>query len=83
MGWRRARTTRSVPEGRVFTLALYGLAWVDIGLGSTDGALRARALREARRALALAEAPQSHTPFVEAGGLPYGMFRLSAVATRH
>ncbi|HVG46403.1 MAG TPA: hypothetical protein VM890_16785 [Longimicrobium sp.] len=63
-----------VPEGRVFTLALYGLAWVDIGLGSTDPAVRARALREARRALALAEAPRSREIFVEAGGLPYGVF---------
>lgn len=62
------------PEGRVFTLALYGLAWVEIGLGSTDQAMRARALAEARAALALAEAPQSREPFVEAGGLPYGMF---------
>ena len=62
------------PEGRVFTLALYGLAWVDVGLGSTDPALRARALGEARLALALAEAPRSRVIFVEAGGLPYGMF---------
>ena len=62
------------PEGRVFTLTLYGLAWVDIGLGSTDPAVRARALGEARRALALAEEPRSHEPFTEAGGLPYGVF---------
>lgn len=62
------------PEGRVFTLTLYGLAWVDVGRGSFDGTLRARALAEARRALALAEAPRSRAGFGPAGGLPYGMF---------
>ncbi|MFL5382247.1 MAG: hypothetical protein ACJ8GN_07000 [Longimicrobiaceae bacterium] len=62
------------PEGRVFTLALYGLAWVDIGRGTADGAMRARALAEARRALALAEAPASLEPYGPAGGLPRGMF---------
>lgn len=62
------------PEGRVFTLALYGLAWVDVGRGTRDGALRARALAEARRALALAYAPRSRLGYGEAGGLPHGMF---------
>lgn len=62
------------PEGRVFTLALYGLTWVDVGRGSPDAALRARALEEARRALALAEAPASQAGFGPASGLPYGVF---------
>jgi hypothetical protein len=62
------------PEGRVFTLALYGLAWVDVWRGTEDGALRARALGEARRALALAEAPASRIGYGPAGGLPHGMF---------
>jgi len=62
------------PEGRVFTLALYGLAWVDVGRGAKDGALRARALAEARRALELAEAPRSRAGFGPAGGLPHGVF---------
>jgi hypothetical protein len=62
------------PEGRVFTLALYGLAWVDVGRGTRDPALRARALAEARHALALAQAPRSREVFELAGGLPYGMF---------
>ncbi|HEX8693006.1 MAG TPA: hypothetical protein VF746_11335 [Longimicrobium sp.] len=62
------------PEGRVFTLALYGLAWVDVGRAATDQATRERALAEARRALALAEAPRSLEPFGPAGGLPFGMF---------
>jgi len=62
------------PEGRVFTLTLYGLTWVEIGRGTTDPDLRARAVAEARRALALAEAPASLEPFVLADGLPHGMF---------
>ncbi|HST62970.1 MAG TPA: hypothetical protein VLK84_29955, partial [Longimicrobium sp.] len=62
------------PEGRVFTLVLYGLAWVDVGRGTGDAALRARALAEARRALALAEAPDSRIGYGPAGGLPHGIF---------
>lgn len=62
------------PEGRVFTLALYGLAWVDVGRGAADAGMRARALVQARRALALAEEPRSLAPFGPAGGLPRGMF---------
>lgn len=62
------------PEGRVFTLALYGLAWVDVGRGASDAPTRARALAEARRALALAEAPASRVGYGEASGLPHGMF---------
>ncbi|HEX6747725.1 MAG TPA: hypothetical protein VF092_10580 [Longimicrobium sp.] len=62
------------PEGRVFTLALYGLAWVDIGRGTTDVDTRARALSEARRALALADAPASRAGYGPAGGLPHGVF---------
>lgn len=62
------------PEGRVFTLTLYGLTWVEIGRGTTDAAVRAHALAQARRALALAEAPASREPFVVADGLPYGVF---------
>jgi hypothetical protein len=62
------------PEGRVFTLALYGLAWVDVGRGTSDAALRARALREARWARDLAEAPRSRVGYGPAGGLPHGMF---------
>jgi len=62
------------PEGRVFTLALYGLAWVDVGRGAADPATRARALAEARRALALVDDSTSREAFGPAGGLPYGMF---------
>lgn len=62
------------PEGRVFTLALYGLAWVDVGHGTADTAVRDTALAEARRALALADAPRSREGYGLASGLPHGIF---------
>jgi hypothetical protein len=62
------------PEGRVFTLALYGLTWVDVGRGASDKPTRARALAEARRALALAESPRSRQGYGPASGLPHGIF---------
>jgi len=71
---RADRMQELFPEGRVFTLALYGLAWVDVGRGAADAGVRARALAQARRALSLAEAPASREPFGPAGGLPFGMF---------
>ncbi|HEX9940127.1 MAG TPA: hypothetical protein VGB15_23525 [Longimicrobium sp.] len=64
---RADRMQELFPEGRVFTLALYGLAWVDIGRGTADQALRARAL-------VLAEAPRSRETFEPAGSLPLGVF---------
>ncbi|MFL5538355.1 MAG: hypothetical protein ACJ8J0_05155, partial [Longimicrobiaceae bacterium] len=71
---RADRMQELFPEGRVFTLTLYGLAWVDIGRGTADPTVRTRALTEARRALALAEAPTSREPFEPASGLPFGVF---------
>src|SRR6478736_427839 len=62
------------PEGRVFTLALYGAAWVNVGRHARDEAERASAQRECQRSLALLEAPASRRVFVPAGGLPNGMF---------
>lgn len=62
------------PEGRVFTLALYGLAWVDIGHGTPDATVRDTALAEARRALARADAPRSREGYGPASGLPHGIF---------
>lgn len=71
---RSDRMQELFPEGRVFTLTLYGLAWVDIGRATDDPAVRTRALAEARRALALTEAPASREPFELASGLPFGVF---------
>jgi len=71
---RADRMQELFPEGRVFTLALYGLAWVDVGRATANPAARARAVTQARRALALADAPASREPYGPAGGLPLGMF---------
>ena len=65
---------RLFPEGRVFMLALYGAAWVNVGRHAEDTAEHARAQSECRRSLALLEAPASQRGFGPAGGLPNGMF---------
>ena len=63
---------RLFPEGRVFTLALTGLGWTEIGLRELS--IREDALANARRALELAEDSVSRHPFPPAGGLPNGIF---------
>ena len=63
---------RLFPEGRLFTVALTGLAWAEVG--ERDAGVRPEALRSARRALALAEGAASRETFGPAGGLPLGMF---------
>lgn len=63
---------RLFPEGRLFTIALTGMAWADIGL--RDLPVRAEAVARARQALALAEVEATRETFVPAGGLPHGMF---------
>ncbi len=65
---------RLFPEGRVFMLALYGAAWVNVGLHAANAAEHARAESECQRSLALLEAPVSRRGFGPAGGLPNGMF---------
>ncbi|HKO53276.1 MAG TPA: hypothetical protein VJV79_36450 [Polyangiaceae bacterium] len=65
---------RLFPEGRVFMLALYGAAWVNVGRRAWDAAEHARAQGECQRSLALLEAPASRRMFGPAGGLPNGMF---------
>ena len=64
---------RLFPEGRVFTLALYGAAWVNLGRHERDQTEHAIAERECQRALLLLEAPTSRRVFGPAGGLPHGM----------
>ncbi|MEM1118431.1 MAG: hypothetical protein AAGJ11_18125, partial [Bacteroidota bacterium] len=61
---------RQFPEGRLFTLALTGIAWAEVDRPD----LRTEALEHARRALALVEAEPSTATFGPAGGLPHGMF---------
>jgi len=60
------------PEGRFFTSALYGLAWVNVGLDRP--ALRDEALREARWARDRMDTPPGRAPFSPALDPPYGVF---------
>jgi hypothetical protein len=63
------------PEGFFFSHALYGLAWVEVGLRQPAAApFRARALREARWALAQLDSPAGLAPFAPSLDPPYGVF---------
>ncbi|RNL82441.1 hypothetical protein [Halostreptopolyspora alba] len=66
------RMQRLFPEGYVFTHALYGLSWVNVG--TLRPGERDRALREARWALERLEAPAGTAPFPEEADPPYGVF---------
>jgi hypothetical protein len=61
------------PEGYFFAHALYGLAWVDLGLGLPPGR-RGKALREARWALEQLDSPAGKEPFSAALTPAYGVF---------
>jgi hypothetical protein len=60
------------PEGYFFTYTLYGLTWVDVGARAP--AHRARALAEARWALAHADGPAGRAVFDATLKPPYGVF---------
>lgn len=63
---------RLFPEGRLFTLALTGLAWHHL---AERAAMTAPEARDAVRSiLALATNSTTREPFGPAGGLPHGMF---------
>jgi hypothetical protein len=63
------------PEGFFFSHALYGLAWVDVGMRRpAQDALRAQALAEARWALARLDTPAGRAPFSPALDPPLGVF---------
>jgi hypothetical protein len=67
------RAQQTYPEGYFFLHALYGLAWVDLGLREPP-THRATALREARWALARLDSPAGRAPF-RADLVPsYGVF---------
>ncbi|MFV2021377.1 hypothetical protein [Micromonospora sp. LOL_023] len=61
------------PEGYFFSHALYGLAWVDLGLRA-PAAQRAQALTEARWALSRLESPAGRAPFPADLTPEYGVF---------
>ena len=63
---------RLFPEGRLFTAALTGIAWSNVGLEAEGHA--EPALEGARGALAVALAPRSTEPFGPTAGLPFGTF---------
>ena len=64
------------PEGYVFTHALYGLAWAELGAqlppDSTD--LYFRALEQARNALAAIESEEGKAVFTHGQEVPYGTY---------
>lgn len=64
---------RLFPEGHLFLHALYGLAWVELGLRGPE-AKRSEALREARWALARLDAPPGRAPYSRDLNPPYGVF---------
>lgn len=51
------------PEGFFFLHTVYGLAWAELALSSTDPTLREPALRESRRALQAIESPEGTRVF--------------------
>ena len=68
---------RLYPEGFFFLHALYGLAWVELGMRAPAGDLagdRGTALREARWALRHLDSPQGRAPFDAGLSPPYGIF---------
>ena len=63
------------PEGYFFTHALYGLAWVEVGLRQPAGdPLHAQALQEARWALEHLDSPDGKAPFSSTLDPPLGVF---------
>ena len=60
------------PEGYFFSHALYGLAWVNVGLGDTTQ--HETAVREASWALAQLESPAGRRVFSESLTPLYGVF---------
>lgn len=70
-----ARMQEFFPEGCFFSHALYGLAWVEVGLRQPAATpSRAEALREARWALARLDSPAGRSAFAPALAPPYGVF---------
>lgn len=66
---------RLFPEGFFFSHALYGLAWVELGLREAEGSPgRAEALREARWALARLDTPDGTRIFSPSLDPPLGVF---------
>ena len=64
------------PEGWFFSHLLYGFAWVNVGLQTSDEALKTRAISEARWVLAEADTPVGRQRFLADTQVPNGVFYL-------
>ncbi len=67
---------RLFPEGWFFSHALYGYAWVNVGLQTPDAALKQRAIAEARWVLERMGTPEGLAPFRDATQVEHGVFYL-------
>ncbi len=67
---------RIFPEGWFFSHALYGFAWVNVGLQTGDAKLKARAAAEARWVLERMNTPEARAPFMADTQVKNGVFYL-------
>lgn len=67
---------RLFPEGWFFSHALYGMAWVNVGLQTQDKLLKSRAAEEARWVLLRMESPEALAPFAADTQVEHGVFYL-------
>lgn len=71
-----ARMQQIFPEGWFFSHALYGFAWVNVGLQSDDAALKREAAKEARWVLERMDSPEALAPFLADTQVKHGVFYL-------
>jgi hypothetical protein len=62
------------PEGWFFSHALYGFAWVNVGLQTSDASLRRRAVEEVRWVLKRMDTPEGLVPFMTDAQVKHGVF---------
>jgi hypothetical protein len=68
---------RVFPEGWFFSHALYGMAWINVGMQSpADLPARLRAVAEARWVLSQMDTPQGLAPYMATTQVPHGVFYL-------
>jgi hypothetical protein len=70
------RMQKLFPEGWFFSHVLYGFAWVNTGLVTTNDALRKRAITEARWVFERADSDEGKAPFKADTTVPNGVFYL-------
>ncbi|MFM7180951.1 MAG: hypothetical protein ACKO2G_05750 [Verrucomicrobiales bacterium] len=64
------------PEGWFFSHALYGMAWINVGMQSGDAAVKKRAAEEARWVLERMESAEGLAPFTRSTQVRNGVFYL-------